>query len=87
MARVLSPPHFPVRIEELRGDWSIDGIEPGSHTFEGFEVTALEIPHKLSRTFGFRVSDGTATMAIVWFIAAWMRKKIHPGMRSRAYPT
>lgn len=63
MARVMAPPHFPVRIEELQGSWTIGGIEPGDHRLEGFSVTALEIPHKASRTFGFRVSDGTATIA------------------------
>jgi len=30
---------------------------------EGFTVTAMEIPHKGGQTFGFRVSDGTATIA------------------------
>lgn len=62
MARVCSPPHFPVRLEELKGDWSVDSIDEGEHEIEGFTVTALEIPHKASRTFGYRVSDGTATI-------------------------
>ncbi len=30
---------------------------------EGFTVLALEIPHKGGRTFGFRVTDGSATIA------------------------
>ena len=63
MARAVSPPHFPVRLEELRGDWSVANLEPGTFEAEGFTVTALDIPHKLSRTFGFRVSDGTSTIA------------------------
>ena len=63
MARVVAPPHFPVRLEDLNGSWSLKGLEPGEHTFEGFNVTALDIPHKMSRTFGFRVSDGKATIA------------------------
>lgn len=63
MARVMSPPHFPVRIEELQGEWSIAGLEPGALEVEGFQVVAREIPHKRSRTFGFRISDATATIA------------------------
>jgi ribonuclease BN (tRNA processing enzyme) len=63
MARAVSPPHFPVRLEELRGEWSVENLEPGTLDVEGFQVTALDIPHKLSRTFGFRVSDGMSSIA------------------------
>lgn len=63
MDRFMSPPHFPVRINELRGDWRVGELEAGDHTIEGFEVTALEIPHKGGRTFGFRVTDGVSTLA------------------------
>jgi phosphoribosyl 1,2-cyclic phosphodiesterase len=63
MARVVSPPHFPVRLDELRGDWSVENIQTGTAMIEGFEVTALEIPHKNARTYGFRVSDGKSTIA------------------------
>jgi phosphoribosyl 1,2-cyclic phosphodiesterase len=38
-------------------------LEPGRHEVEGFEVLALEIPHKGGRTFGYRVSDGTSSIA------------------------
>ncbi|HEX2179676.1 MAG TPA: MBL fold metallo-hydrolase [Actinomycetota bacterium] len=63
MARVMSPPHFPVSVDQLRGDWRLGELDAGEHTVEGFEVTAMEIPHKGGRTFGFRVTDGTATVA------------------------
>lgn len=63
LARIMSPPHFPIRPGELRGDWSFGGIEEGEHTIEGFSVLAREIPHKGSRTFGYRVSDGRAAIA------------------------
>lgn len=63
MARALGPPHFPVRIDELNGEWALEGIEPGDYQIEGFSVQAREIPHKRTRTFGFRVSDGTTTIA------------------------
>ena len=63
MARAVSPPHFPIRLEDLRGEWTVGGIEEGTHELEGFEVLVREIPHKMSRTFGFRVSDGTASIS------------------------
>ena len=63
MARFMSPPHFPVRLQELRGDWRVGELEAGEHSIEGFSVTATEIPHKGGRTFGFRVTDGGAAIA------------------------
>lgn len=63
MARVCSPPHFPVRLEELKGDWTVGSIDEGTEEVEGFTVTSVEIPHKKSRTFGYRVSDGRSSIA------------------------
>ena len=63
LGRALSPPHFPIGPHQLRGEWSFAGLSPGHHHIEGFSVLALDIPHKGGRTFGFRVSDGTATVA------------------------
>lgn len=64
LGQVMSPPHFPITPAELRGAWRFSGLEPGAeHDIEGFTVLALEIPHKGGRTFGFRVSDATASMA------------------------
>ncbi len=63
MSRAMSPPHFPITPNELRGDWSFDHLAEGSHEIEGFAVVAREIPHKGGRTFGYRVSDGGHTVA------------------------
>ena len=63
LARAISPPHFPIRPSQLRGEWTFESLEPGTREVEGFSVTALEIPHKGGRTFGYRVSDGRATVA------------------------
>jgi phosphoribosyl 1,2-cyclic phosphodiesterase len=63
MDRFMSPPHFPVTLAQLNGNWSLAGLDPGTHQLEGFEVLALEIPHKASRTFGYRVSDGSSSVA------------------------
>ena len=65
LARAISPPHFPIRPSQLRGEWTFESLEPGTREVEGFSVTALEIPHKGGRTFGYRVSDGRATVAFL----------------------
>ena len=57
LARMMSPPNFPISPDELRGDWSFDSIDEGRHVVEGFDVLAREIPHKGGRTFGYRVAD------------------------------
>jgi len=63
LARALSPPHFPITPSQLRGRWSFESLEPGEHLIEGFVVLALEIPHKGGRTYGFRVSDSSGSIA------------------------
>lgn len=62
IARGMSPPHFPVYPDELRGAWSFSNLSPGEEEIEGFTVTTREIPHKGGRTFGYRVSDGHSTL-------------------------
>ena len=62
LARGMSPPHFPIRPDQLLGQWSFDSLSPGVAAFEGFTVTSREIPHKGGRTFGYRVSDGRSTV-------------------------
>ncbi len=63
LARGMSPPHFPIRPSQLRGDWRFSALEEGEHMIEGFQVQAREIPHKGGRTFGYRISDGSAIVA------------------------
>jgi phosphoribosyl 1,2-cyclic phosphodiesterase len=63
LGRAMSPPHFPIGPEGLRGRWSFEGLAPGFHHLGGFEVLAMEIPHKGGRTFGYRVSDGRSAIA------------------------
>ncbi len=61
LARSMSPPHFPIGPEGLRGDWTFEAVEAGRFTAGGCEVTALEVPHKGGRTFGYRIeADGTS---------------------------
>lgn len=63
LERAMSPPHFPITPDQLRGRWSFSSLEPGHHSIEGFSVLARDIPHKGGRAFGYRVSDGAASVA------------------------
>jgi phosphoribosyl 1,2-cyclic phosphodiesterase len=63
LARAMSPPHFPITPDELQGDWRFHALTTGTTRIEGFEVTALDVPHKGGRTMGFRVDDGTSSLA------------------------
>jgi phosphoribosyl 1,2-cyclic phosphodiesterase len=62
LSRGMSPPHFPIGPEGLRGNWSFQNLAPGVIRAEGFSVQALEIPHKGGRTYGYRVSDGKSVL-------------------------
>jgi phosphoribosyl 1,2-cyclic phosphodiesterase len=63
LARIIAPPHFPIRPKQLGSGWAFRALEPGPHELEGFSVLAMEIPHKGGRTFGYRVSGAGATVA------------------------
>lgn len=65
LAKMMSPPNFPITPWELRGRWSFASLEDGEHSIEGYSVLALEVPHKGGRTFGYRVSDGASTIAYI----------------------
>ena len=65
LARMMSPPFFPIDPGGLRGEWTFAQFEEGEREVEGFHVVAREIPHKGGRTFGYRISDSTATFAYV----------------------
>ncbi len=63
LARGLSPPHFPVGPRDLGSGWCFSALEDGLVQVAGFDVEVREIPHKGGRTLGFRVTDGTGTIA------------------------
>jgi phosphoribosyl 1,2-cyclic phosphodiesterase len=61
LARAMSPPHFPIGPDGLRGRWRFGALAPGWHRLDGFAVLAAEVPHKGGRTYGYRVeADGVA---------------------------
>jgi phosphoribosyl 1,2-cyclic phosphodiesterase len=63
LARMMSPPFFPIAPSALRGDWEFDYIPEGPFTVEGFSVLAVDVPHKGGHTVGFRISDGHSSVA------------------------
>jgi len=65
LALAMSPPHFPIGPDGLRGDWRFDALTPGSYEIEGFDVRAFDVPHKGGRTFGYRVADGASSVAYI----------------------
>jgi phosphoribosyl 1,2-cyclic phosphodiesterase len=70
LARMMSPPFFPIRPRELRGHWTFDVLPPEAFSHEGFDVEgfrvlARDVPHKGGRTVGYRVSDANAAIAYI----------------------
>jgi phosphoribosyl 1,2-cyclic phosphodiesterase len=61
--RAMSPPHFPIGPEELRGRWTFGAITPGEHRLEALEVRAEELAHKGGTTLGYRLGDRLGSMA------------------------
>jgi phosphoribosyl 1,2-cyclic phosphodiesterase len=60
---LMSPPFFPIDAGGLRGDWTFHALDEGEAEIEGFTVVTRAIPHAGGRTFGFRITDGGATVA------------------------
>lgn len=63
VAQFLAPPAFPITPEGLNGQWGFDAVEPGDLRTEDFAIECFEVTHKGGRTFGYRVSDGGASLA------------------------
>jgi phosphoribosyl 1,2-cyclic phosphodiesterase len=63
LAKMMSPPCFPIPPEGLRGTWTFTALQPGRIDVAGFGVTAAEVAHKGGRTFGYRIDDLSGSMA------------------------
>jgi ribonuclease BN (tRNA processing enzyme) len=63
LSRAMSPPHFPIGPDGLRGRWSFSTIEEGDHQLESVDVRAAEVAHKGGTTFGYRLSDDLGSLA------------------------
>jgi phosphoribosyl 1,2-cyclic phosphodiesterase len=76
LARGMGPPHFPIEPPQLGPGWTFTAIGEGVRDLDGFTVLTREIPHKGGQTFGFRVSDGTASVA---YLSDHMPHALGPG--------
>ena len=65
LARGMSPPHFPIGPEGLRGAWRFLAFGAGGIDVPGFDVVAADVPHKGGRTVGFRVEAGGRAFAYI----------------------
>lgn len=65
VARFMSPPSFPITPEGLKGRWSFTAIDVEPRQAEGYDILPFELSHKGGRTFGYRVSDATGSLAYV----------------------
>jgi phosphoribosyl 1,2-cyclic phosphodiesterase len=65
LARMMSPPFFPIDPSALRGDWQFGFLPGDSFTAEGFSILALDVPHKGGHTVGFRISDARSSVAYI----------------------
>lgn len=63
LSKAMGPPSFPITPDQLDGRWRWTCLEEGTHQIEGLQVTAAEITHGGGRTFGYRISDGSASLA------------------------
>lgn len=63
LARMMSPPSFPIEPEGLHGTWTFNAAPDTPTTIEEFRVTAADIEHKGGRTLGFRVEQGERSVA------------------------
>jgi phosphoribosyl 1,2-cyclic phosphodiesterase len=65
LAAAMAPPNFPITPEGLKGTWTFSALDAGYHTIGGFRIRATEVRHKGGRTFGYRISDDTSSVAYV----------------------
>jgi phosphoribosyl 1,2-cyclic phosphodiesterase len=71
LSRAMAPPHFPILPTDLRGTWTFSSLEDGRHSIAGFDVLALDIPHKGGRTFGYRVSSPATGASMAYLSDHW----------------
>lgn len=65
LAASMAPPNFPITPEGLQGAWSFQSLDTGYHSIEGFRIRATEVKHKGGRTFGYRISDDSGSVAYI----------------------
>ena len=63
LSQAMSPPHFPIGPDGLRGSWQFCPLPPGRRQFGPVSVLAAEIAHKGGRTYGYRLEHGGRSVA------------------------
>jgi ribonuclease BN (tRNA processing enzyme) len=62
--RVLQPPFFPIKVEELEGDIRLTGVSDEEVSVGAAKVKVRRVPH-VGTTLGFRIEAGGAAIAFV----------------------
>ena len=52
LARMMSPPFFPIGPHQLRGDWRFGPVPCGPFEAEGFTVVARDVPTRAGAPWG-----------------------------------
>ncbi|HET7688819.1 MAG TPA: MBL fold metallo-hydrolase [Nocardioidaceae bacterium] len=65
LSKMMSPPHFPITPDGLKGSWTFNETPDEKFKVEGFTVTAAEVEHKGGRTLGYRVEDEGHAIAYI----------------------
>ncbi len=63
LAKMMSPPSFPIGPEGLLGTWTFTSLPEGERDVEAFELRSTEVAHSAGTTYGYRVSDGRSVVA------------------------
>jgi ribonuclease BN (tRNA processing enzyme) len=63
LARMFSPPSFPIEPEGLLGSWRFLPAPEGATPIEDFTVTGVDLNHKGGRTLGYRVAGAEGAFA------------------------
>jgi len=64
LTRYLSPPLFPVRLRDVAAKVELHDAPMGAFEIGGMSLTAQTVIHP-GQTLGYRISDGTSTMAYI----------------------
>jgi phosphoribosyl 1,2-cyclic phosphodiesterase len=64
LTRYLSPPLFPVRLQDWACELTLHAVQPGDFELPGLDVRAAHVRHR-GTTVGYRVRDGSGSIAYV----------------------
>lgn len=65
LARLMSPPIFPIYPEGLKGQWAFHALEAGQQMIGPFLLWSFDVGHKGGRTFGYRVEHEHSSVVYI----------------------